>query len=55
MKDKLISLKNHLSAHRAAYATGAACIAGTAIVVKVGNEWLEFAQENGVINEFTQN
>lgn len=50
MKNKIRSLKNHVIKHRFKYGVATGLSAGCYLVYRAGNEWREFAEENGVID-----
>jgi hypothetical protein len=52
MRNKLNSIKNHVSAHRAAYAAGATATAAGYLMYKRAQEWNEFLKEHGIYDEF---
>lgn len=56
MRNKLNSIKEHVNNHRTAYAATAASLATASVAVviglRVGKEWNEFLEEQGVYDAF---
>lgn len=54
MKSKILAVRNHLTKHRFKYGVATGLTAGGYLIYRASQEWVEFAEEHGVIDAWNE-